>query len=178
MKIYTGRGDGGQTDLRNMESISKSSIRIEAYGSADEVNSILGVARPTGYEDVDECLSNIQNELHIVQAELATPDPDAEDPTITTDHVDGLESAIDRFQEELEPLERFVLPGGSRTGARLHHARAVCRRAERRFVGLEAAGENPNETVGVYLNRLSDVLFTLARVVNRREGISEENPSY
>jgi cob(I)alamin adenosyltransferase len=177
MKIYTGRGDEGQTDLRNMDRVSKTSARIEAYGSVDEVNALLGAVRPTGYDGVDDQLREIQNHLHIVQADFANPDPDEDDPRVREAHVDDLETMIDSYDDELDTLEEFILPGGSETGARLHHARAVCRRAERCAVSF-ASEEAINETAVVYLNRLSDALFTLARVVNERDGVPEENPTY
>jgi cob(I)alamin adenosyltransferase len=178
MKIYTGRGDEGQTDLRTMDRVSKASERIEAYGSADEVNSLVGMARPTGYDDIDDDLGAIQNHLHIVQADFANPEPDDDDPVVAENHVEELEDMIDGYDEELDQLEDFILPGGSSVGARLHHARSVCRRAERRAVALTGAEDGVNETAVVYLNRLSDALFTLARVVNQREDVPEENPTY
>jgi cob(I)alamin adenosyltransferase len=178
MKIYTGRGDEGMTDLRNMERVSKSSPRIEAYGTVDEVNALVGVVRPTGYDDIDDQLRAVQNHLHIVQADFANPDPDQDDPRVTDEHVDTVESWIDDYDEELEPLERFILPSGSQSGARLHQARAVCRRAERRAVAFASEEAGVNETAIVYLNRLSDCLFTVARVVNKREDVPEERPSY
>ena len=178
MKIYTGRGDEGQTDLRDMSRVSKASPRIEAYGTVDELNAAVGVIRPTGHDDLDEVLASVQNHLHVVQADFANPDPDEGDPRVREAHVDELESRIDAFDAELDPLESFIIPGGSTTGARLHQARAVCRRAERRAVALEDAEEGVNRTAVVYLNRLSDLLFTLARAVNQREGVPEENPTY
>lgn len=178
MKIYTGRGDEGLTDLRTMDRISKASERIEAYGSADEVNALVGLARPTGYDDVDGDLRAIQNHLHIVQADFANPDPDEDDPAVAQRHVEALEEMIDAYDAELDTLEDFILPGGSQAGAKLHHARAVCRRAERRAVGFVADEAEANEMAVVYLNRLSDLLFTMARVVNEREGVTEENPTY
>jgi cob(I)alamin adenosyltransferase len=178
MKIYTGRGDEGMTDLRNMDRVSKASGRIEAYGTVDEVNALVGVVRPTGYDDIDETLRGIQNHLHIVQADFANPDPDEDDPEIRDEHVDQIEDWIDEWQEELDPLEKFLLPSGSEPGAKLHHARAVCRRAERRAVAFASEEASVNDTGIVYLNRLSDALFTLARVVNKREGVREESPSY
>jgi cob(I)alamin adenosyltransferase len=178
MKIYTGRGDEGMTDLRTMDRVSKASPRIEAYGTVDELNALVGVVRPTGYDDIDEQLREIQNHLHIVQADFANPSPDEEDPEITDDHVDHLESWIDDYDDELEPLERFILPSGSDPGAKLHHARAVCRRAERRAVTLASEEAVVNDAAIVYLNRLSDCLFTLARVLNEREGAPEESPTY
>jgi cob(I)alamin adenosyltransferase len=177
MKIYTGRGDDGLTDLRDMSQVSKASGRIEAYGTVDELNALVGVVRPTGYDDLDDVLRTVQNHLHVVQADFATPEPDEDDPVITDEHVDEVEAQIDDLDEELEPLEQFILPSGSEPGAKLHHARAVCRRAERRSVDLAAEAE-VNDRAIVYLNRLSDLLFTLARVVNKREGVREENPTY
>lgn len=177
MKIYTGRGDAGQTDLRDMTRVSKASPRIEAYGTVDEVNALLGRVRPTGYDDVDEHLEAIQNHLFVVQADLANPEPDEDDPQIEEEHVDLLEEWMDAYDEELEPLRKFILPGGSDAGAELHHARTVCRRAERRAVAL-AAEADVNEAAVTYLNRLSDALFVLARVVNQRAGVPEENPTY
>ncbi|RDZ63634.1 ATP:cob(I)alamin adenosyltransferase [Haloferax sp. Atlit-12N] len=177
MKIYTGRGDEGMTDLRDMTRVSKTSHRIEAYGTVDEVNALVGTVRPTGHDDVDDVLEAVQNHLHIVQADLANPDPDDGDPQITADHVDELEAWIDEADEELDPLTSFILPGGSETGAKLHHARAVSRRAERRVVSL-AAEEPVNEEVVAYLNRLSDALFVFARLVNKRDGVPEESPTY
>ena len=178
MTIYTGRGDQGQTDLRNMERVSKDSRRIEAYGTVDEVNALVGVVRPTGHDDIDGTLRAIQNHLHIVQADFANPQPEEGDPQITEEHVDELEGMIDDADSELDPLTSFILPSGSPPGARLHHARAVCRRAERRSVSLAAEEAGVNETAIIYLNRLSDALFTLARLVNKREGVREENPDY
>ena len=177
MKIYTGRGDEGMTDLRDMSRVSKTSARIEAYGTVDEANALIGTARPTGYDDVDDTLGRIQNQLHIVQADFANPDPDAEDPVITAEHVETLEDAIDDAETELDPLTSFILPGGSEVGATLHHARAVTRRAERRAVEL-AADQPVNGEAIRYLNRLSDGLFVLARLVNARDGVPEESPSY
>jgi cob(I)alamin adenosyltransferase len=178
MKVYTGRGDEGMTDLRDLSRVSKTSPRIEAYGTVDEVNSLIGVVRPTGYDDIDEMLATIQNHLHIVQADLATPDAGDEDtPHIRSEHVDLLEGWMDDLDEELDPLTSFILPGGSEVGAKLHHARAVSRRAERRAVAL--AGDDPiNAEVVAYLNRLSDTLFVLARAVNKRDGVREDAPTY
>jgi cob(I)alamin adenosyltransferase len=177
MTIYTGRGDEGDTDLRDMSRVSKSSPRIEAYGTVDEANALIGTVRPTGHDDLDELLGTVQNHLHVVQADLANPDPDPDDPQVETELVETLEDRIDAYDEELEPLTAFVLPGGGESGARLHHARTVTRRAERRVVEL-ARSEPINETVVSYLNRLSDLLFTLGRVANARDGEPEESPSY
>ncbi|SFR57072.1 cob(I)alamin adenosyltransferase [Halogeometricum rufum] len=177
MKIYTGRGDEGMTDLQDMSRVSKTSPRIEAYGTVDEANALVGSVRPTGYDDVDEKLERIQNHLHVVQADFANPDPDGDDPVVTGEHVAELESFIDEAEEELDPLTSFVLPGGGDAGAKLHHARAVSRRAERRAVAL-AADQPVNEQAIRYLNRLSDALFVFARLVNKRDGVPEESPTY
>ncbi|PSQ12724.1 ATP:cob(I)alamin adenosyltransferase [Halobacteriales archaeon QS_5_70_15] len=178
MKIYTGRGDEGMTDLRDMSRVSKTSPRIEAYGTVDEANSVIGTVQPTGHDDVDGKLETVQNHLHVVQADFANPDADDEDaPRVREKHVGVLEEWMDAFDEELDPLQSFILPGGSEPGAKLHHARSVVRRAERRSV--ELAAENPvNGTAVAYLNRLSDALFVMARVVNEREGVREESPTY
>ncbi|WP_435068731.1 cob(I)yrinic acid a,c-diamide adenosyltransferase [Haloplanus sp. C73] len=177
MKIYTGRGDEGMTDLRDMSRVSKTSPRIEAYGTVDEANALIGTIRPTGYDDVDDHLERIQNHLHIVQADFANPDPDEDDPVVREAHTEELEDWIDAAEEELDPLQSFVLPGGSEAGASLHHARTVVRRAERRAVDL--AGTDPiNPDAIAYLNRLSDALFTLARLVNQRDGVPEDRPTY
>ncbi|MFC7009106.1 cob(I)yrinic acid a,c-diamide adenosyltransferase [Halalkalicoccus salilacus] len=177
MKVYTGRGDEGETDLRNMDRTSKASPRIEAYGTVDEVNALVGRARPAGYDDLDERLREVQNHLHVVQADFANPDPDEDDPRIREEHVEQLEEWMDGYDEELEPLQSFILPGGSELGSRLHHVRAVCRRAERRAVAF-VAEEDANEEAVAYLNRLSDALFVFARVANQRDGVDEENPTY
>jgi cob(I)alamin adenosyltransferase len=177
MTIYTGRGDEGKTDLRDMTRVSKTNPRIEAYGTVDELNALVGTIRPTGHDDLDEYLREIQNHLHVVQADFANPDPDDEDPQVEAAHADRLEAWIDACNEELEPLEAFILPGGGETGATLHHARAVCRRAERRAVALGQAEEINGEAIR-YINRLSDALFTFARLANARDGATEENPTY
>jgi len=177
MKIYTGRGDEGMTDLRDMSRVSKTSPRIEAYGTVDEANALIGAIRPTGYDDVDEYLERVQNHLHVVQADFANPDPEEDDPVVVAEHTEQLEDWIDAAGAELDPLESFVLPTGSEAGAALHHARTVVRRAERRAVNL--AGTDPvNAEAIAYLNRLSDALFTFARLVNQRDGVREDRPTY
>ncbi|MFW5905830.1 MAG: cob(I)yrinic acid a,c-diamide adenosyltransferase [archaeon] len=177
MTLYTGRGDEGMTDLADTSRVSKTSPRIEAYGTVDELNGLLGTIRPTGYQDLDERLVAIQNHLHVVQADLSNPDPGEDAPQVGDQHVEELEAWIDEAEEEVGPLERFIIPSGGDTGAALHHARAVSRRAERRAI---AAGESTdvNDAVVVYLNRLSDALFVFGRVANHRDGIEELEPTY
>jgi len=177
MPIYTGRGDEGQTDLRTMDRVSKDSRRIEAYGTVDEVNALVGSVEPTGYDDVDDQLREIQNHLHVVQADFANPDPDEDDPRSRRPTSTNWNATSTTPTTNSNPLRPFILPGGSDAGAKLHQARAVCRRAERRAVSL-AAEESINETAVAYLNRLSDALFTLARLVNQRDDVPEENPEY
>jgi len=185
MPIYTGRGDEGQTDLWNMERVSKTSPRVEAYGTVDELNTVLGVARPTGHDDVDDQLGTVQNDLFTVQADLANPDstPGEDDlagvtACVSPEHVDRLEEWIDAHETTLPDLESFILPGGSEAGARLHQARAVCRRAERRTVAAVESDADVRRTPLEYLNRLSDYLFVAARVVNHRADVPERSPSY
>ncbi len=185
MPIYTKRGDGGETDLWNMERVSKSSARVEAYGTVDELNTVIGVARPTGFDDVEDQLATVQNDLFTVQADLANPDstPGEDDmPGVTAcvrdDHVEQIEEWIDDHEATLPDLQNFILPGGGEAGSQLHHARAVCRRAERRTVAAVEAEDDLRTAPLEYLNRLSDYLFVLARVVNHRADVPEENPSY
>jgi cob(I)alamin adenosyltransferase len=184
MPIYTRRGDEGMTDLWNMDRVPKTSPRVEAYGTVDELNTVVGTARPTGHDDVDEQLGTIQNHLFVLQADLANPEStpgedDAEGITacVRAEHVERLEEWIDGHEADLDRLQSFVLPGGSEAGATLHHARSVCRRAERRVVDLSQEAE-VNEHALAYVNRLSDALFVLARAVNRRDGVAEESPTY
>lgn len=177
MTIYTGGGDAGETSLFGGDRVSKAHPRIEAYGTVDELNALVGTIRPSGYQDVDDQLARIQNHLHVIQAELANPISDDDTPHITEEAIEGIEAWIDQAENELTPLQSFILPGGSQIGSRLHHARTVCRRAERRVVSLDSH-ETVNEHLTIYLNRLSDFLFVLARLVNAREDIPEEVPTY
>lgn len=178
-KIYTRTGDDGTTSLFGGNRVEKGNPRIGAYGTVDETNSTVGVARAhlrgePGEERLDPVLSDIQEELFILGADLATPS-DAKPivPRIQEKHVSDLEARIDRFDEELPTLERFILPGGSPTGASLHSARTVCRRAERQIVQVSASTPITEQAI-VYLNRLSDLLFVLARWANRQAGERED----
>jgi cob(I)alamin adenosyltransferase len=175
MKIYTRKGDSGETSLFGGTRLTKDSLRIEAYGSVDELNSILGVARAfKPSQDIDRILEAIQNDLFVLGADLATPQnkKGTKIKRISQLHVDELEKTIDRLESVLQPLASFILPGGSMLGAQLHVARTVCRRAERLVVRLakkERIGEMPVK----YLNRLSDLLFVLARYANKVAGAEE-----
>lgn len=176
MNVYTGRGDEGNTDLRGGVRISKASARIESYGTVDELNALIGTVRPAPEGDVESVLESIQHDLHVIQAELASNETDIE-PRIGGGDVNRLESEIDKFQEEIPPLQSFILPGGSPVGAQLHHVRTVCRRAERRVTEL-AEAEPISSHLLTYMNRLSDLLFVLARTSNHRAGIEEDQPTY
>jgi len=174
MKIYTKTGDTGETSLYGGQRVLKDVIRVETYGTVDECNAVLGLA-VGAIEDAEAkaIVTRIQGELFEVGADLATPLERGETvPRVRPEETAALETEIDRFEEELDPLRLFILPGGSAGGAFLHQARAVCRRAERHSVTLEAA-EAINPEVGRYLNRLSDHLFVLARLVNHRAGAPE-----
>ena len=170
-KIYTRTGDGGDTGLASGARVSKSDPRVEAYGTVDELNAVLGVARlHSGQNDrIDAMLGRIQNELFDLGADLATPldpPPKWEALRIVQSQIDRLESEIDWMNESLKALDSFILPGGSPLSAHLHLARTVCRRAERDAVRLGEGGEAVTPAAVRYLNRLSDHLFCAARRAN------------
>jgi len=175
-KVYTRTGDDGTTSLGSGRRVPKDSLRIEAYGTVDELNSHLGAALAAGLDPrTAEAVRSIQNELFHLGADLCIPEKDKERlpaPKIEARHVTALEKLMDRLSEELAPLENFVLPGGSPGAAVLHVARTVCRRAERLLIALgrqEALGPHVVE----YANRLSDALFVLARYENRKRGVPD-----
>ena len=178
MKIYTKTGDEGQTGLFGGGRVGKDHPRVEAYGDVDELNAVLGVARSVEMMPrIDEVLVPIQRDLFGIGALLATPNPEKmrqqlEKARIDDERIAQLERAIDDGEAELEPLRAFIVPGGTPKAAALHVARTVCRRAERRVVHLQHEVEIP-QLVVIYLNRLSDLLFVLARVANRRAGAGE-----
>jgi cob(I)alamin adenosyltransferase len=171
-RVYTKSGDAGETSLVDGSRVSKADARVVAYGDVDELNSWLGLAR-VGLADqqLDGALETIQNELFIVGADLASP-LNIEVPRIAEEQIVELEKLIDLLLEELEPLSEFILPGGAKFGATLHIARTVARRAERSLVTLAAITEINEHTLR-YLNRLSDLLFVMARVANKRDGVKE-----
>jgi cob(I)alamin adenosyltransferase len=175
VKIYTRTGDGGETSYFDGTRVRKDDARLDTYGEVDELNAWLGLVRAGGLDaDLDEPLGRIQRDLFAVGAQLADPggklSPRAAKATVGDDDVERLEAWIDRFESELPALRKFILSGGSRAGAALHVARTVSRRAERRMVGLEPP---PSAALLRYANRLSDLLFVLARVVNHRAGVPE-----
>ena len=180
LRIYTRTGDGGETGLFGGGRVPKDHPRVAAYGDVDELNSAIGVVRATAPADfMDALLESIQRDLFAIGGHLATPDPErvkkalAADKTHLTDaRVAAFERAIDEADAELPPLKAFVLPGGTPKAAALHVARTVCRRAERSVIALAHDTDVPGLFVA-YLNRLSDLLFTLARLANHRDGAGD-----
>ncbi|MBI3948270.1 MAG: cob(I)yrinic acid a,c-diamide adenosyltransferase [Armatimonadetes bacterium] len=179
MRIYTRTGDGGETGLAGGGRVRKDAARVEAYGTVDEANAHVGLARALLDDPaLDAVLERVQNDLFDLGSDLATPE--AGDPSkprrsairVQPAQVAQLEEDIDRLQADIPPLRRFILPGGDPAAAALHVARCVCRRAERRVVAL-AQGEPTNREALRYLNRLSDLLFVMARAVNARRGRAE-----
>jgi cob(I)alamin adenosyltransferase len=170
VKIYTRTGDTGETALFDNSRVSKADPRVDAYGEVDELNAWLGLARARHLDaDLDAELLHIQRDLFAVGAQLADPADRlatrVSKAFITDAHVARLETLIDSLEQDVPPLTRFILAGGAEAGAALHVARTVCRRAERRIVGLTP---QPDPVLIQYMNRLSDLLFVLARVVNHR----------
>lgn len=176
-RIYTRAGDGGSTRLGSGQSVPKDDRRIEAYGAVDELNACLGAALAAGLDaELAAELGRVQNELLHLGADLCVREEDRArfpGPRIEDRHVAALERLIDRFNEEVGPLENFVLPAGSPGAVEIHRARTVCRRAERRLVALSRAEAVGPSTLR-YLNRLSDALFVMARLENKRKGIPEK----
>ena len=175
MKLYTKTGDTGETSLFDNSRVRKSNPRVDAYGEIDEVNACIGVACSAEVsEEVRSVLEDVQKDLFALGALLADPATKiqgrVEKASITEANVKELEDAIDHFESVPQPLRRFILPGGSPAGAALHMARTVCRRAERRVVAL---GDQVEPLILIYLNRLSDLLFVLARAVNHSANIKE-----
>jgi cob(I)alamin adenosyltransferase len=175
-KIYTKTGDTGETSLFDQTRVSKADSRVDAYGEVDEVNACLGVVRAAGVDaGIGTALEAIQRQLFALGARLADPSSRiagrVTKAAITEADVAALERSIDELEAGLPPLRKFILPGGSAAGAHLHVARTVCRRAERRVVALGAEAVEP--IVVIYLNRLSDLLFVMARAVNHRAGVPE-----
>jgi cob(I)alamin adenosyltransferase len=175
--IYTRRGDGGETDLFGGPRVAKDDLRVEAYGSVDEANATIGVAlAASGHDDLRRMGEVIQARLFDLGGYLATPDParraKSSVPEPQPQDVAELERHIDALELELPPLKSFILPGGAPAAAAFHAARTVCRRAERRCVALHRVDPLSAASLG-YLNRLSDLLFVMARIENRRAGVTD-----
>ena len=175
-RIYTKTGDDGTTSLGDMSRTSKNDPRLEAYATVDEANSYIGVVLtvPNLSDEVRKLLVRVQNDLFDVGADLCTPvvdSPQYEPLRVLESQIDYLDKEIDKYNAELSPLKSFVLPSGTAASAHLHVARTVVRRAERRtWQAIHAFGEGVNKLTAKYLNRLSDLLFVLARFENRSEG--------
>ncbi|MDX1626541.1 MAG: cob(I)yrinic acid a,c-diamide adenosyltransferase [Wenzhouxiangellaceae bacterium] len=168
-KIYTRTGDDGTTGLGDGSRIQKDSLRVEAYGTVDECNSAVGVlVAGLENEDLASVLLDVQHDLFDLGGELCIPNTSL----IGDRHIERLEKELDRLNADLPPLKDFILPGGSESTARAHLARTICRRAERRVIAL-ARQEEVNEPAIRYLNRLSDLLFVVARSIARASGVGE-----
>ena len=172
-KIYTKTGDDGFTGLIGGKRVSKSNQRIVAYGTVDELNSSIGIIMSSKLDnDIHEILEKIQNDLFVVGADLANPDLNVPSNRITEDMVKFLEENIDKFETELSPITYFILPGGDTVASQIHLARSISRRAETNIVQLSEK-EAINKTCQVYINRLSDLLFVIARLINKRKKIKD-----
>lgn len=168
MKIYTRTGDKGETSLFGGKRLPKDAPRIESYGTVDELNSVIGICRSLNNQsEIDSVLENIQQDLFILGTELATPEDSKKSPIrlISEEDIFRIEKLIDAFETRLSPLKNFILPGGDQCAAMLHYARTVCRRAERSLVNLDRQ-ESIRPITITYLNRLSDLLFVIARLSN------------
>lgn len=177
MKIYTKTGDKGETGLFGAGRVSKDSLRIEAYGTVDELNSFIGLAVvESDNSDVKKMLKEIQNMLFVVGSDLASPNESKSSgfviPRVEESHSERVEKFIDEMSEQLEDLRFFILPGGTKAASVIHIARTVCRRAERKVVALNKQ-EIINKNIIIFLNRISDFLFVLARFENKLSGVPD-----
>ena len=176
MKIYTKTGDQGTTGLLGGRRVSKAAPRIDAYGQVDELNALLGfvAAQVACPGPIAQAIKEVQVSLFSLGAQLASPSGDPKIEVITSRHVDALERQMDAISQNLSPLKNFILPGGGTVSASLHLARTVCRRAERAVVHLtQVPGESVDRWVVIYINRLSDFLFILARLANQLAGVDD-----
>jgi len=169
MKIYTGFGDEGKTALFGGETVKKNHMRVEMYGTLDELNSLIGILRNKNTDkEIDQILSKVQNEIFTYGAEIATPDAGKREKftdQISEIHINALENSIDKYSEKIPALNKFILPGGSEAASYAHLARTVCRRAERMLISLANEIDIRGSLI-IYLNRLSDLFFVLARYQN------------
>jgi len=176
VNIYTKTGDDGTTGVLGAGRVRKDDLRIEAYGTVDELNAVIGSARAFGLDaETDARLARVQDDLFAVGSALADPNPVGPfHAAVTPEFADRLERQIDAMEATLPPLSQFILPGGSPAAAQMHLARTVCRRAERLVVRLaNEPGVDVAQPLLVYMNRLSDALFVVARVVNLRAGVAD-----
>lgn len=173
MKIYTKTGDDGTTGLIGNKRVKKSNPRIASYGMVDELNASIGIVLSSKLgKDIRTLLTKIQNDLFVVGADLANPDLKNKSNRVTSEMTIYLEKEIDRLEEKLDPITYFILPGGDLVASQIHLARAICRRAETNMVSLSEI-EAINNLCLIYMNRLSDLLFVVARTINKRKKISD-----
>ena len=173
MKIYTKTGDDGTTGLQGGTRISKSNIRLQAYGAIDELNASIGLILSSKFNDeLEKLLRNIQNDLFLVGSDLSNPDLTSSKNRVTPEMVVNIEKNIDRLEAELSPITNFILPGGHEIASLIHISRAITRRAETQAVLLDEK-EKINEECKKYLNRLSDLFFVIARIVNKKNGFED-----
>ena len=173
MKIYTKTGDDGTTGLIGNKRVKKSNPRIASYGVVDELNASIGIVLSSKLgKDISILLTKIQNDLFVVGADLANPDLKNKSNRVTSEMTIYLEKEIDRLEEKLDPITFFILPGGDLIASQIHLARAICRRAETNMVSLSQV-ETINNLCLIYMNRLSDLLFVVARTINKRKKISD-----
>jgi cob(I)alamin adenosyltransferase len=173
MNIYTRTGDDGTTGLQGGIRVSKSNLRIKAYGAVDEINTKIGIILSNTIDnDINEILLKIQSELFVVGSDLSNPELSNKKNRVTLEMVENLEKQIDRLEKELSPIINFILPGGHPVASLLHDARVITRRAETEVISLDEKEEVNNECKK-YLNRLSDLLFVMARTINKRKGIKD-----
>ena len=173
MKIYTKTGDNGTTGLIGNKRVKKSNPRIASYGMVDELNASIGIVLSSKLgKDIRILLTKIQNDLFVVGADLANPDLKNKSNRVTSEMITYIEKEIDRLEEKLEPITYFILPGGDLVASQIHLARAICRRAETNMVSLSEV-EAINNLCLIYMNRLSDLLFVVARTINKRKKISD-----
>lgn len=176
MKIYTGFGDEGNTALFGGQVVKKNNIRIEIYGIMDELNSIIGLLRTKNKDQsIDNILQTIQEEIFVISSEIATPDEKRQKKLknrISEQNYQNIEKIIDELSDKLDPLKNFILPGGSESAAIAHLARTVCRRAERNLAELVFENLTRKEII-IYLNRLSDMFFVMARYLNKLNNVPD-----
>ncbi len=173
MKIYTKTGDNGTTGLIGNKRVKKSNPRITSYGMVDELNASIGIILSSKIgKDIRDLLTKIQNDLFVVGADLANPNLENKSNRVTSEMTSYLEKEIDRLEEKLSPITYFILPGGDLVASQVHLARAICRRAETNIVNLSEIDKINNHCL-IYMNRLSDLLFVIARTINKRKKISD-----
>jgi cob(I)alamin adenosyltransferase len=173
LKIYTKTGDDGTTGLIGNKRVKKSNPRIASYGMVDELNASIGIVLSSKLgKDIRDLLTQIQNDLFVVGADLANPNLKSTSNRVTSKMITYLEKEIDRLEEKLSPITYFILPGGDMVASQIHLARAICRRAETNMVNLSEV-DDVNSQCLIYMNRLSDLLFVVARTINKRKKISD-----